>query len=146
MKSTENIRRQHEDLWALGQALTAQVAAEGLGDRITPIRVLLARLASRLRIHASTEEQVLYAGLLAHPEPTVRARARSVQAEFGPFYEAFVSYTKRWVTASAVLSAQETFVRETVEVIGLLEQCIKKEEELYPFADASAPAAGSQAS
>lgn len=138
MRSTANFRRQHEEILALAEALADDVDGERIGERAAALRIILARLAGKLRVHARMEEEALYPRLLTHEDPAIRGCAARMQTQFGPVYGAFEGYLSRWPTASSIELAPAAFARETLAVVALLGKRIEREtRELYPLADAA---------
>jgi hypothetical protein len=134
---TENFRRQHDELMQLGTSILTMLAQEGVAQRASEIRRLVARFAGKLNVHARMEGEALYPRLLAHDDDAVRRLATSMVDELGGIYDSFGSYAKRWPDADAIENDAMGFVRHTREVMAILAKRMMREtHDLYPLVDA----------
>jgi hypothetical protein len=138
MGVTENFRRQHEDLLALAFEIAPLLAEDAVARDPAAARRALARFAGRLRVHAAMENDALYPRLLAHRDPTVRARAEGLYEEVGRLYADFDAFMARFPDAAALAVDPSGFARSTRAVLRALGVRMAREnEELYPLVDAA---------
>jgi hypothetical protein len=128
--ATSRFRRQHADLARLAAQVVAELDPVAMATDSRPVRVSLAVLVGKLRIHAAMEDEALYPRLYAHAEPSLRALGLQFRAEFGEVYASFLAFLEAWnaaaieahpsafaVAARAALSALGTRVRLENEVL-----------------------------
>lgn len=138
MSRTERFRQQHNEMLALATELQGLLNEGALSKDGTAARVCLGKLMGKLTIHLSTEDKVLYPELEAHKNPAVAALARRFATEMKSTTAAVVAYNGRWATPTAIKENASAFVKETKNVIGILADRIKREnQELYAAADRS---------
>jgi hypothetical protein len=140
ISATENFRRQHEELMALGFEINHHLDARALENEETAatVRRIVARFAGKLLIHAEMENKALYPRLLHSSDDAVRERAQALYEDVRRIYGAFGDYTKRWPTPASISARASDFVRETRDVLKLLgKRMIRENDELYPLADSS---------
>src|SRR5262245_61341567 len=96
--ATENFRRQHEELMALGFEINHHLDARALAREETAanVRRLVARFAGKLLVHAEMENKALYPRLLHHTDDAVRSRAQALYDDVKKIYASFQEYAKRW--------------------------------------------------
>lgn len=138
--ATENFRRQHEELMALGFEINHHLDPRTLvtEDAASHVRRIVARFAGKLLVHAEMENKALYPRLLHHPDDAVRAKAQALYDEVKTIYASFHEYAKRWPTPASILASPPEFARETRGVLKLLGlRMLRENDELYPLADAS---------
>lgn len=136
--ATERFRRQHEDLATLAQELVVElkVPPAELVAKAAAVRRLVARFAGRLSVHATMENEALYPRLLAHPDPTIRDKARELLDEVGSIYDEFGAFSQRWPRASSVEDDPVGFAKDTMRVVKLLgRRMFREHAELYPLVD-----------
>jgi hypothetical protein len=139
VRPTDNFRRQHAELHALGAELARQLTIKNLETNAAHVRRLVAQFAGKLAVHAKMENDALYPRLLAHLDVDVQKRARGLLDEVRHIYGVFGKYELRWPDGNAIASNSAVFVRETLDVLRLLARRMAREnEELYPLADSAA--------
>jgi Hemerythrin HHE cation binding domain len=138
-RPTENFRRQHAELQALGAEIARQLTIKNLETNAAHVRRLMAQFAGKLAMHAKMENDALYPRLLAHLDVDVQRRARMLLDEVRHIYGVFGKYERRWPDAAAIANNSAVFVRETLDVLRLLgRRMAREDEELYPLADSAA--------
>ncbi|OGB31826.1 MAG: hypothetical protein A3F78_04555 [Burkholderiales bacterium RIFCSPLOWO2_12_FULL_61_40] len=138
MARTDRFRQQHNELLALATELQSLLNETALSHDGTAARACLGKLMGKLTMHLSTEDKVLYPELEAHKDPAVAALARRFASEMKSTTAAVVAYNGRWATPTAIKENAHAFVKETKDVIGILADRIKREnQELYAAADRS---------
>lgn len=136
MSRTEKFRLQHNELLALATELQGMLNEDALSKDALPARSCLAKLMGKLSLHLSSEDKVLYPELEAHKDPTVAAIAHRFASEMKNTTAQVVAYNSRWPTPTAIKANPQSFVKETKEVIKILADRIKREnQELYAVAD-----------
>ena len=135
--SCDRVRRQHEDLKNLGVEIASKLSRRTIVEEAANVRLLVAKFAGKLTVHASMENEALYPRLFGHPDPAIRARATELFDEVGDLYATFHDYAARWPTVEAIQANGASFVKETREILFRLALRMTKEnDELYPLVDA----------
>lgn len=135
---TEQLRRQHTELFELGQALRAKLDPETVSLDSAEVRRMLARFVGRVRVHAAMEHAALYPRLLAHDDPAVRSVAQRLLDEVGPIYALVAAVGERYPTTESVQADPRGFVQESRRVLRVLgERVMRETSELYPLAEAA---------
>jgi len=129
MKSTDNLRRQHQELAGLAEELERSLDPHDA-------RHLLTKFRGKLEMHAAMEEKALYPRLLADPRPEVQGTAKRLRDEFGGVYSAVDAFLNRWLASNAIEADAHSFVDEKTALLAALRKRIQTEEaQLYPLAD-----------
>ncbi len=135
-RPTDNLRRQHEELFAEAGELLAALSVDTIAANAHELRRRLARFSGKLSVHASMENDALYPRMVAHPDPRVSTVAREFVEAFGGIYDAFSGYLRRWPTAASIEGNPVAFVRESKDAFKMLARRVMREtSELYPLAD-----------
>lgn len=138
MARTDKFRLQHNELIALARELQGMLNEDALSKDATAARHCLGNLMGKLNMHLSTEDKVLYPELEAHKDPAVASLAHRFASEMKTTAASISSYNGRWGTPSAIKAKPHEFVKETRDVIKILSDRIKREnQELYATADRS---------
>lgn len=138
MARTDKFRQQHNELLALANELQALLHEDALSKDGAAARHCLGNLMGKLVMHLSTEDKVLYPELEAHKDPAVATLARRFANEMKATSASVVAYNGRWATPTAIKANAHDFIKETKEVIKILADRIKREnQELYAAADRS---------
>lgn len=128
--SLATMRREHEELDALGQQLEDAVARPEPSDPLE-LFYLRRRFARVLISHLKHEDWILYPMIQAQGDPETVDAARRLFAETGDLCEVFVAYGNRW-PAPAIAADWPGFCRDTKEIIRALRRRAAREElELY---------------
>jgi hypothetical protein len=136
MARTDKYRQQHNELLILAKELQATLDVAALAKDGSAARTCLAKLMGKLVLHLSAEDKVLYPELEAHKDPAIAALARRFSVEMKSTTTQVVAYNNRWATPSVIKADAQAFVKETKEVIRILADRIKREnQELYAAAD-----------
>lgn len=135
MPYTDEFRRQHDDLLAIGAEFRGLLQPEALRRDPRPARALLSTLAARLAVHLSLEDRLIYLRLLQTGDERTRTLTRSVMAEMGSLGAVFKAYDEKWQVA-AIEAEPTVFARESVQALAALAKRIERENrQLYPLAD-----------
>lgn len=90
----------------------------------------------KLVLHLGAEDKVLYPELAAHKDASVAAMAKRFSVEMQETAKAVVAYNNKWGTPTAIKSNATEFIAETRNVLRILADRIKREnQELYAAAD-----------
>ncbi|MDE1951141.1 MAG: hemerythrin domain-containing protein [Burkholderiales bacterium] len=136
MARTDRFRQQHNDLLKAAGDLQALLNAAELSKDGSKARTCLASLMGKLVLHLTSEDQVLYPELTASKDAAVAALARRFSTEMQSTTKAVVAYNEKWGTASAIKANAPAFIDETKNVLRILADRIKREnQELYAAAD-----------
>lgn len=136
MARTDKFREQHNDLLKIAGELQALLDVAALSKDGTPARTCLGKLMGKLVLHLSTEDKVLYPELTTHKDVNVATLAKRFAKEMEGTTKAVVAYNEKWGTPSAIKANATLFVTETKQVIQILGDRIKREnQELYAAAD-----------
>lgn len=135
MVRTDNYRRQHQELLALAQEVSAQLSPASIKQNATELRLTLSKLAGKLKIHLVQEDESLYPSLLKSSNAATTATAKRFIDDMGKIADAFTQYYNKWQT-QVLKDDPEGFIRETKGIFSALGGRIDKEnKELYPLAD-----------
>lgn len=136
MARTDRYRQQHNALLEIASELQSMPNAAALSQDATKARTTLSSLMGRLMLHLSCEDKVLYPELAAHTDPSVAALARRFATEMQSTAKGVAAYNEKWKTASAIKANAGSFVEETKNLLRILGDRIKREnQELYAAAD-----------
>jgi len=136
MARTDRFRIQHNELLALAGELQALLNPQSLAADGAAARNCLGKLMGKLTLHLSTEDKVLYPELASSKDASVANLARRYAEEMKGVTEKLAAYNQRWSTPSAIKAGAEAFVRETKQVLSLLADRMRREnQELYAMAD-----------
>lgn len=138
MARTDKFRQQHNELLALAHELQALLNEEALSTDGSAARRSLGNLMGKLLMHLSIEDKVLYPDLEGNKDPAVATLARRFASEMKTTAANVVAYNSRWATPSQIKENAHQFIKETKDVIKILADRIKREnQELYAAADRS---------
>lgn len=134
--STENFRRQHQDLLELAAEIGARLTPSRVAAEAGEVRRLFAQFAGKLNVHARMENEALYPRLRQHPEQAIRVTADALYDEVGKIYDSFGNFLQAWPSSASIEQSPNEFVREAFRVFRILGKRMAREEvELYPLVD-----------
>jgi hypothetical protein len=114
------------------RTLSRQLQSDSDCDRV---RSELSRLSGKLMVHLSMEDDALYPRLKDHADAALKSTAASFAQEMGGIAKAFSAYGSKW-TGAAIKADRAGFARETGQVVDILLNRIKRENDtLYPMVD-----------
>lgn len=138
MARTDRFRQQHNELLVLTGELQLLLNETSLSQDASAARACLGKIMGKLSLHIATEDKVLYPELVAHKDPLVANLARRFSTEMESTSGALAAYNGRWGTASAIKENPRAFIKETKEIVHVLADRIRREnQELYAAADRS---------
>lgn len=136
MARTDRFRLQHTELLQLAGQLDALLKPAELALDGTAARSCLSKLIGKLTLHLSSEDKLFYPELVSHKDTTVAALARRFSEEMKTTAPQVIAYNAKWSTPSAIKANPDAFIKETKQVISILGNRIKREnQELYAAAD-----------
>ena len=137
MSRTANLRRQHDAVVDMVEAIVARAGALEQDGVPYEMSLLLAKLTGTLRIHFAQEDRTLYPNMIASRHPDASATAAAFQAEMGGLGAQFEAFAARWRTALALAADPHGFRAEASAIFSALGDRVARENErLYPLADA----------
>nr|WP_278330534.1 hemerythrin domain-containing protein [Clostridium magnum] len=90
-------------------------------------------LAGKLNIHMNSEDKFLYPELINSRDEQLKQIAKQYSEEMGNIHQEFSNYKNKFNTKTKILSDVDGFLKESKEIIKLLENRISKEDiYLYP--------------
>jgi iron-sulfur cluster repair protein YtfE (RIC family) len=137
MARTDRFREQHAQLLKMAGELDALLNPRDLaGDGGMRARSCLNGLMGKLLLHLAAEDKVLYPELTASKDAQIATMAARFSREMQGTAKAVTAYNDRWSTSSAIKSRPAEFITETRQVLQILADRIKREnQELYAAAD-----------
>lgn len=139
MSFTQRFHDQHNELVACVTEISGYLNPAALKTDAKPVRMALAKLAGKLKIHLATEDSVLYPRLLKSSDEKVRNLAQKYISEMGSISSAFESYVNKWNSVSTISNSPDEFIKDTKDVFAVLAKRVEKENnELYPLAEKAA--------
>jgi iron-sulfur cluster repair protein YtfE (RIC family) len=76
MSATGKYRAQHEELLELASKISARLDVEAISLDPGRVKNMISQLMGKLSYHLAMEDELLYPGLLDHPDESVSALAR----------------------------------------------------------------------
>jgi len=90
-------------------------------------------LAGKLNVQMNSEDKFLYPALIESNDTQLKQIAKKYSDEMGNIHVGFNCYKNKFNTKTKILSDIGGFLKETKEIIKLLEERISKEDMyLYP--------------
>ena len=137
MSRTANLRRQHDAVVDMVEAIVARAGALEQDGVPYEMSLLLAKLTGTLRIHFAQEDRTLYPNMIASRHKDASATAAAFRAEMGGLGAQFEAFATRWQTAGALAADPDGFRGEAKAIFSALGGRIARENDrLYPLADA----------
>lgn len=139
MKRTDNFRRQHDDILKITSEISNKLNPQSLSQDSSQILILISKLAGKVKIHLSMEDQALYPRLLQNNDENLKDLAKKYISEMGNISEVFSGYLTKWKTAQSIQENSTKFIIDTKSLFSTLSKRIEKENnELYEFVDNAA--------
>ncbi|KRQ85763.1 hypothetical protein ABG79_02464 [Caloramator mitchellensis] len=133
MTNINNLERQHAEIRELITNISRSVDYKPLEENIDIIVKYINTLAGKITIHMNTEDNFLYPALLNSNNEQIRIIAKEYKQEMGNISNLFNLYKNKFNTKSKILNNIETFSKETIDILSLLQKRIEKEDKnLYP--------------
>lgn len=105
----------------------------GVAEHATDIARAIMKLRSKVFLHLSTENKVMYPAIYALQDPEISELARGFQDEMDGLSKAFDEFCLRWRQARTLAENPEGFRRDANTVIKALHYRIQRENtSFYP--------------
>jgi hypothetical protein len=130
----DNLTRQHGELVKVATQMfgwldVGKLQRQGGGEA----HRALSSLTGILNVHLAMEDRSLYPRLLQHDDAQLRTLARRFLDERVRLQEHFDAYRARWTSAAVIEADAAAFIDQTREVLGLMWNRMKLEDEvLHP--------------
>jgi hemerythrin HHE cation binding domain-containing protein len=130
----DNLSRQHKELVRTGTEMfgwldPAKLRAKGASE----VYRSLSSLSGILKVHLAMEDRSLYPHLVNHRDLQLRTMAQRFLDERSQIRDRYDEYKGRWSSAAAIEANAERFVEETRQILGMLHNRMKMEDDvLHP--------------
>lgn len=135
MKTTERLRKHHEDLLSIFDDLIRSLT-DGKRPNIEVLKKDMSFLEGKLKIHLSMEDRHLYPMLMNHEDEKIRTLTERYKREMITAYDSFHAITVRCRNEEYFREEYDTFVEEIRGFSSVLKVRIAMEDEdLFPLVD-----------
>ncbi|MBV8468367.1 MAG: hemerythrin domain-containing protein [Burkholderiaceae bacterium] len=139
MLNTQIYRNDHVALGAMIADFESRLVISKLQADPAECRKLLSNLIGKLRIHISSEDQLLYPQAASSSNPAIRALAQRFQSEMGPLAIQLKQYSERWLLPRDIAARPTDFMNESNGIVRALKERIRRENnEFYSMLEKSA--------
>ena len=133
MANINNLERQHLEIKDSVLIIKQGVNSKDINTNIDILVREINILAGKLNIHMNSEDKFLYPTLIKSDDKDLKQIAKQYSEEMGSIHTGFNSFKSKFNTKTKILSDVDGFLKESKEIIKLLEERISKEENhLYP--------------
>jgi iron-sulfur cluster repair protein YtfE (RIC family) len=133
MANIDNLERQHSEIKDLVSKIKQEVISSDIALNLDTLVKNINALSGKLNIHMSSEDKFLYPTLIESKDQKLKQIAKQYSEEMGNIHIEFNNYKNNFNTKTKVLSDIDGFLKESKEIIKLLENRISKEDmHLYP--------------
>lgn len=133
MANINNLERQHIEIKDLFSKIKQEVNSNDITVNLDTLVIDINTLSGKLSIHMSSEDKFLYPKLIESEDQQLRQIAKQYSEEMGNIHLEFNNYKNRFNTKTKILGDTDGFLKESKEIIKLLENRILKEDmHLYP--------------
>ncbi|MBB6622162.1 hemerythrin domain-containing protein [Clostridium gasigenes] len=133
MANIENLERQHVEIKDLFLKIKQGINSNDIKVNLDVLVKNINTLAGKLNIHMNSEDKFLYPALIESKDQQLKEIAKQYSEEMGHIHVQFNNYKNKFNTRSKILSDTDGFLKESKEIIKLLENRISKEDMyLYP--------------
>lgn len=133
MANINNLERQHSEI--KDSVLKIKQVANS-NDMKADLDILVREintLAGKLNIHMNSEDKFLYPTLIESNDEQLGQIAKQYSEEMGNIHKGFNDYKNKYNTKTKILGDEVGFLKESKEIIKLLEERVSKEDMyLYP--------------
>ncbi len=133
MANINNLERQHSEI--KDSVLKIKQVANS-NDMKADLDILVREintLAGKLNIHMNSEDKFLYPTLIESNDEQLGQIAKQYSEEMGNIHKGFNDYKNKFNTKTKILGDEVGFLKESKEIIKLLEERVSKEDMyLYP--------------
>ena len=133
MANIDNLERQHSEIKDLVSKIKQEVISSDIALNLDTLVKNINTLSGKLNIHMSSEDKFLYPTLIESKDQQLKQIAKQYSEEMGNIHIEFNNYKNKFNTKTKILSNIDGFLKESKEIIKLLENRISKEDmHLYP--------------
>lgn len=133
MANITNLERQHVEIKDLFLKIKQGTNSNDIKVNLDTLVRDINTLAGKLNIHMNSEDKFLYPELINSRDEQLKQIAKQYSEEMGNIHQEFNNYKNKFNTKSKILSDVDGFLKESKEIIKLLENRISKEDiYLYP--------------
>ncbi|MBD7911965.1 hemerythrin domain-containing protein [Clostridium cibarium] len=133
MANIKNLERQHLEIKKLFSEINEKINSKDVAGNIDDLVKDINILAGKLNIHMSSEDKFLYPTLIESDNKELREIAKEYSSEMGDIFAKFNDYKSKFNTKNKILGDVYGFIKESKQIVGLLESRISKEDKhLYP--------------
>lgn len=133
MANINNLERQHSEIKELFSKIKQEVISSNITSNLDTLVKNINTLSGKLNIHMSSEDKFLYPRLIESKDDQLKQIAKQYSEEMGSIHIKFNDYKNKFNTKSKIVSDVDGFLKESKEIIKLLENRISKEDtHLYP--------------
>ena len=130
MKQVREIRKQHQEILQVINAVFLSLKTERIINSDFAIRLLLSALSKRLKIYLTAVDKVLYPAFMNQKEAEIRSSVREFLTETGKIKVMFEDYTQKWVKTTSISQNDIAFIMDTNETFSTLLRSISKGDEV----------------
>jgi hypothetical protein len=127
----DNLTRQHRDLVKTATRMFGWLDADKLSHGAASVYQEISSLSGILKVHLAMEDRSLYPRLVQHRDAQLRTMAVRFLQERGQIRERFDVYKAEWHSPAAIERAPARFVDETRQILGLLWNRMKMEDDVF---------------
>ncbi len=128
MINLPTLKRQHKEIGEMLGDLKQSIGRDNVAQEASDIARKISLLAGKLKVHLNTEDQYMYPQLLQSEHLELKNIARTYIDEMGYISKAFMEYKDRFNTKMKISGNLPGFMKETREIIEILEERIAKED------------------
>lgn len=133
MANINNLERQHVEIKDLFLKIKQGANSNDIKVNLDTLVRDINTLAGKLNIHMNSEDKFLYPELINSRDEMLKQIAKQYSEEMGNIHQEFNNYKNKFNTKTKLLSDVNGFLKESKEIIKLLENRIYKEDMyLYP--------------
>jgi len=133
MANINNLERQHTEIKELFSKIKQEVISNDIIVNLDILVKNINTLSGKLNIHMSSEDKFLYPALIESKDQQLKQIAKQYSEEMSNIHVVFNNYKNKFNTKSKILRDVEGFLKESTDIIKLLENRISKEDmHLYP--------------
>ncbi|ADL53268.1 hemerythrin domain-containing protein [Clostridium cellulovorans] len=133
MANISNLERQHGEIRELFLVIKEGINANDIKENLDSLVKNINILAGKINVHMHSEDKFLYPTLIESEDEDLRKLAKEYGEEMGTIHGDFSDYKNKFNTKYKILNDTDSFLKESKEILKLLESRISKEDmHLYP--------------
>lgn len=131
--SIDNLERQHNEIRDLLIKIKKNMNKSGIEQNVDTLVKDMNVLSGKLSIHMSLEDKFLYPKLMNSDNNSLKDLSKKYNDDMGSISAAFKVYKTKFNIKSKILNNADEFLKESLDIIKVLEERISKEDKfLYP--------------